>query len=77
MISRRRGQKLTGRFCATADDERNLAGELRDFEELAVFEGGLVGDDAGDGHVERLIDIDEGGAVLENGGDEFVGEVAV
>ena len=59
------------------DDERNLAGELRDFQEFAVFEGGLVGDDAGDGHVERLVDVDERGAVLEDGGDEFVGEVAV
>lgn len=36
-----------------------------------------MGDDAGDGEVEGLGDVDEGFAVLEDGGDEFVGEVAV
>ena len=37
----------------------------------------IVGDDAGDGHVEGLVDVDEGGAVLEDGGDEFVHKIAV
>ena len=35
-----------------------------------------MGDDAGDGHVEGLVDVDERRAVLEDGGDEFVVEKA-
>ncbi len=36
-----------------------------------------MGDDAGDGHVEGLVEVDERGAVLDDGGDEFVHQVTV
>ena len=39
---------------------------LGDFHASAVFAGGVVGDDAGDGHVEGFGDVDVGGAVLQD-----------
>lgn len=54
-----------------------LLAELGDFESFPVFHGGLVGEDAGDGEVQAHDDVHEGFAVLKDGGDEFVHEVAV
>ena len=51
--------------------------ELRYLLQLAALHGGLVGDDAGDGHVQGLGDIHQRLAVLEDGRDELVHQVAV
>lgn len=50
---------------------------LRDFQEFAVFHGGLMRNDAGHGHVQAVGDIDVGFAVFENRIDELLAKIAV
>ncbi len=55
----------------------DLGVELRDLQQLAAFQGGLVADDAGGGVSHGFVDIHGGLALLENGGDELVGDETV
>ena len=50
---------------------------LGDLHEFAVLQSRLVGDDAGDAHVQRLGDIDPRPPVFEDRRDELVGQQAV
>jgi len=49
-----------------------LQPELWDFEQLPVFQGGLVGNDACDSHVKSARDIDDRQPILEDRSHELV-----
>src|ERR1035441_10204946 len=51
--------------------------ELRYLLQLATLEGGLVGDDAANGHVQGLGNVHQRLAVFEDGCNKLVHEVAV
>src|SRR2546427_6784931 len=51
--------------------------ERRYLKQLTIFEGRLMRDDSRHGHVERLRDVHQRFAVLENGSDELVHEMTV
>ena len=58
---------------------RSLISELilRNFQEFAILQGGLVGHNAGDGHIERPGDVYQRRPIQENGGDELIHQVAM
>src|SRR5262245_10267965 len=53
------------------------SGKLGNFQQLAIFQSGLMGNDARDGHVQRLRDVYNRSAILENSRNEIVHEVTV
>src|SRR3954447_2284251 len=56
---------------------RSLRAEVGHVEANATLGDGLLGDEAGDGVVERAIDVDRGRFAISNGGDEVAHDEVV